>query len=264
MYGITINSISDNNTINNNNFTNNNRNALDNGNNNIFSKNYWDDWNGAGVYFITNGNQDNFPQNQLTGEDYDNDGLPNTYEIENGLNPVGNDSLEDYDNDGITNADEYKYNTKADKADSDDDGIPDKYELLNGLDPLSDDSKLDKDGDWISNIDEYFGNSKANDYWSVPIISFSIFHFLFLVTLWFVTFLVFIPQIILESYRRKSLIKKLNAPNYFIARLMEKGNFKDYHTYLDAQRFHVSDLEEYQFLLELQNLRKHEIENLKK
>jgi YD repeat-containing protein len=43
--------------------------------------------------------------------DDDNDGMPDTWEIQYGLNPKVNDALEDADHDGVTNVDEYNNGT---------------------------------------------------------------------------------------------------------------------------------------------------------
>ncbi|RUP83076.1 hypothetical protein C7Y69_03220 [Alteromonas sp. KS69] len=60
--------------------------------------------------------------------DDDNDGMPDTYEISAGLNPLINDAAIDSDNDGLTNFDEFQFGTNPLVADSDGDGINDKLD----------------------------------------------------------------------------------------------------------------------------------------
>ncbi|MDB6036537.1 MAG: hypothetical protein JWM99_378, partial [Verrucomicrobiales bacterium] len=61
--------------------------------------------------------------------DTDGDGLPDTYEIANGLDPQRNDAAEDPDQDGFTNLREFQIGTNPHLADTDGDGI------LDGADP---------------------------------------------------------------------------------------------------------------------------------
>ena len=67
--------------------------------------------------------------------DWDTDGLPDDWEIANGLDPAVNDADFDYDNDGLSNFEEYERGTDPFNPDSDGDGIPD------GLD----DGRLERD-----------------------------------------------------------------------------------------------------------------------
>jgi len=112
--------------------------------------------------------------------DTDNDGMPDSWEIANGLNPNVNDANIDTDGDGLTNIEEYDSGTnpqvfeKPDMskgispifsvslvkaiADSDSDGMPDWWEIANGLNPNVNDAYLDSDGDGLINIEEYNGN----------------------------------------------------------------------------------------------------------
>jgi len=64
--------------------------------------------------------------------DSDGDGIPDAYEIANGLNPSLNDAATDLDGDGLTNLQEYQKGTAANLADTDDDGLPDGVETGTG------------------------------------------------------------------------------------------------------------------------------------
>jgi hypothetical protein len=70
--------------------------------------------------------------------DLDNDGLPNDFEIANGLNPNDpSDAARDEDGDGLTNLAEYQLGTNIRAADTDGDGIRDGLEVQSGSDPLN-------------------------------------------------------------------------------------------------------------------------------
>jgi hypothetical protein len=68
--------------------------------------------------------------------DDDNDGMSDSYETANGLNPNEDDTSGDLDEDGLTNLEEFALGTAANDADSDQDGAFDKDELDWGTDPL--------------------------------------------------------------------------------------------------------------------------------
>jgi PA14 domain/Bacterial TSP3 repeat len=71
-----------------------------------------------------------------TADDQDDDGLPDAWEIANGLSPTDNGHLNpkngaqgDLDGDGLTNAAERKAGTRADLTDTDGDGVNDRDEV---------------------------------------------------------------------------------------------------------------------------------------
>jgi hypothetical protein len=69
--------------------------------------------------------------------DDDNDGIPDTWEIKYGLNPLdARDTTKDEDGDGLPNADEYRLGTDPLKPDTDGDGMTDKQEVDTGRNPL--------------------------------------------------------------------------------------------------------------------------------
>lgn len=72
--------------------------------------------------------------------DSDNDGMPDTWEIDNNLNPNLDDSQADPDEDGLVNLDEYQTGTDPRNSDTDGDGLTDKAELTANSNPLSADS----------------------------------------------------------------------------------------------------------------------------
>lgn len=69
--------------------------------------------------------------------DLDGDGVPNEFEITNGLDPLNaEDALQDSDGDGLPNRAEFELGTNLRERDTDGDGLPDGDELGAGLDPL--------------------------------------------------------------------------------------------------------------------------------
>ncbi|MCL4298836.1 MAG: hypothetical protein KJ077_24070 [Anaerolineae bacterium] len=74
--------------------------------------------------------------------DTDGDGMPDGWELDNGLDPEVDDASDDADGDGATNLDEYQAGSDPQDADSDGDGVNDDVEI--GTDPTH---PLDTDGD---------------------------------------------------------------------------------------------------------------------
>jgi hypothetical protein len=81
----------------------------------------------------------------IPGADSDGDGMPDLYEVQNGLDPEVNDAGADRDGDGLTNLDEFNRGLLAGNPDTDGDGLADGAELIAGTDPLNPDT----DGDGI-------------------------------------------------------------------------------------------------------------------
>ena len=62
-------------------------------------------------------------------DDDDGDGMPDEWEIENGLDPVDDDADGDADGDGLNNLDEYQNALDPNNPDSDGDGWSDLHEI---------------------------------------------------------------------------------------------------------------------------------------
>ena len=83
--------------------------------------------------------------------DSDGDGMPDTWEIANGLNPYDpTDAGLDPDGDGLTNLQEYQLGTNPHVYDTDGDGLSDGQEVALGTNPLV----ADTDGDGLSDGQE--------------------------------------------------------------------------------------------------------------
>jgi uncharacterized protein (DUF1800 family) len=78
-----------------------------------------------------------------TSTDSDTDGIPDSREIEAGLNPASADANFDADSDGMTNAAEIIAGTHPRNPDSDADGLLDGDEITLGTDPLNPDTDAD-------------------------------------------------------------------------------------------------------------------------
>jgi hypothetical protein len=100
--------------------------------------------------------------------DTDEDTMTDAWEIENGLNPLSDDSALDPDEDMLSNLQEFLQGTDPNLNDTDSDSMPDYWEVQNALDPLSDDSSLDPDGDTMSNLQEYLSGTDPHEY-NVPL-----------------------------------------------------------------------------------------------
>lgn len=73
---------------------------------------------------------------ELPDHDRDGDGMPNDYEIDNGLDPDLDDASVDGDSDSLSHLEEYRRGTDPQGADSDGDGVADRQEVSDGTDPL--------------------------------------------------------------------------------------------------------------------------------
>lgn len=92
----------------------------------------------------------------MSGQDYDSDGVPDWWEYECFGSTTGAVAAEDSDGDGLSNLEEYQNGTNPNAADTDGDGMWDSWELVAGYDPLdSADAGLDPDGDSLTNLQEY-------------------------------------------------------------------------------------------------------------
>jgi len=74
--------------------------------------------------------------------DTDGDGMPDFWEIDNGLNPNVNDAQNDDDGDGLTNIQEYQYHTDPKNKDTDGDGYLDGDEVAQKTDPTDSKSHI--------------------------------------------------------------------------------------------------------------------------
>jgi YD repeat-containing protein len=88
-------------------------------------------------------------------QDFDNDGLLDTWEYQyfSQLNLTNGSG--DADGDGLSDRAEYAYGLNPKSRDSDADGMPDKWEIDHGLDAATADGDDDADGDGWSNYLEY-------------------------------------------------------------------------------------------------------------
>ena len=121
-------------------------------------------------------------QNMETGElqdggeqDSDEDGMPDDWERENGLDETTWDPDQDPDGDGFTNLDEYEGGTDPQDPmshpfsdDLDMDGMSDAWEIENGLDETTWDADQDPDLDGYTNLEEYESSTDPQDPMSIP------------------------------------------------------------------------------------------------
>ena len=147
--------------------------------------NYWDDYDGLGSYEIISGQTDEYPL-IICNNDLDGDTILNNWEVENGLDPLVDDTSLDYDNDGLTNLEEYQMNTDPQEEDSDNDNLtdgeevntyftnplnsdsdfdflPDGWEVLYGTNATEADDMLDYDNDGLTNYEEFIHKTDPFD-----------------------------------------------------------------------------------------------------
>ncbi len=91
----------------------------------------------------------------IKSKDTDQDGMPDQWEMQNGLDPFNPDADIDFDFDGLNNLEEYQAGTDPQNPDTDGDSISDGTEVQYWLNPNDDqDAYADLDSDGLSNIDE--------------------------------------------------------------------------------------------------------------
>jgi hypothetical protein len=192
--------------------------------------------------------------------DKDKDGLTNLWEYQMGLNPLFNDANKDFDSDGLTNLEEYQFGSWANQTDTDNDGFNDSYEFQKGLNvtfndaqadfdddglpnlweyqnnfDLADpaDAQADFDGDGISNLVEFTRGTDPYNQWSFPLDSLSIYHqgtiFILLVSL-----LSIFSFVAYQILKRRSLVKRLEAPDYPTALKIKSADCSNHSNYLEA------------------------------
>ncbi|MHA2329605.1 MAG: WD40 domain-containing protein, partial [Candidatus Hodarchaeales archaeon] len=172
-----------------------------------------------------------------TNNDSDTDTMLDGWEWFMGLNPLKNDSNEDSDNDGIPNWYEFQHDLHPTRKDGiydrDNDGMSNFWEFNNDLsasDPT--DANEDPDRDWVRNIDEFRGGSDPHNFFSVPRVSLSILHIFGLIILFSVTSSIFLLS---KKNQRKNLIAQLEAPDYIIARKIQKASLPNYSAFKQAE-----------------------------
>ncbi len=96
-------------------------------------------------------------QDQEPDLDWDNDGIPNDWEIKYNLDPHNStDNITDADNDGLSNIREYNLGTDPINCDTDHDGLSDSWEVTYNLDPTNaSDADDDNDKDKLTNLEEF-------------------------------------------------------------------------------------------------------------
>ncbi len=117
---------------------------------------------------VSNANQSNIDGDSvgdLCDADMDGDKMPNTWEVQFGLNPSSAaDGTADADGDGLTNEAEYLASTNPRVKDTDGDGLDDGIEIANGLNPLyTPDAVMDFDQDGLTNAREIALRTNVNN-----------------------------------------------------------------------------------------------------
>jgi len=105
--------------------------------------------------------------------DEDGDGLPDSWELAFGLDPLDPTDANsmDSDQDLLSAMEEFLAATNPVDPDSDGDGLPDGYELSYGLNPTyGADALLDLDGDGYTNLDEFLAGTDPESSTDFPVI----------------------------------------------------------------------------------------------
>jgi hypothetical protein len=97
-------------------------------------------------------------------DDMDQDGMPDTWEVDFGLDPLcPDDAGYDFDDDALLNYDEFLAQTDPHNPDSDGDTLPDGWERSYWLNPTDpNDAALDPDGDGLTNLQEHNTGTRPN------------------------------------------------------------------------------------------------------
>lgn len=122
---------------------------------------YDDDWDGDGYSNMAELQFVPVKDPRVNSLDEDDDGLPDTWESQNGLDEDDGDennngipdSNDDFDNDGLTNLQEITQGTQPMDADTDNDGLKDGWEVQYGLLPLFENQDYDLKLDGVDDFD---------------------------------------------------------------------------------------------------------------